>query len=199
MQRMDVKAIRHLARGAADQRIDAGDPDRNPRMVARSAVEHRIHQGELVEATFVCRLLAGLEGMPNGSQATNVIGEARYRLVVRHRVAPLDVSAHLGTEPEIEPSGARLLHVPRGLSHRHGAARERHRDVGAELQALGSLRSERDRQERVMACFERPGSIESHALVATRLFRDRAKTVVTELGIELHTPPPKSYAVPSVR
>src|SRR3989442_14064590 len=99
---MDVEAVRQLARGAADQRVDAGDPDRNPRMVARSAVEHRIHQREFVELTLVGRLLAGLEGLPNGTQATDVVGQARYRRVVRHRVAPLDVSAHLGTEAEME-------------------------------------------------------------------------------------------------
>src|SRR5205823_11499568 len=98
MQRMDVEAVRHLARSAADQRIDAGDPDRNPRMVARFAVEHRIHQGALVEASFVCRLLAGLEGMPYGSLASIVIGVVRYRLVLRYRVARLAVCAHVRNE-----------------------------------------------------------------------------------------------------
>ena len=180
---MHVESVGHLAGGAADERVHARDPDRDPRMVARAAAEHRVHEREAVEAPLVGRLGAGLEVLPNRLEAAHVVDEPRDRRVVGHGIAALHVGAYLRAEPEMETSSAQLLQIPGGLRHRHRAARERDRDVRAERQPFGRLRGESDRQEGIVSRLEGPGAVEPHSFVAPRLVVGGGKASVTELRV----------------
>ena len=68
----------------------------------------------------------------------------------------------LRSEPQDEAAAAHAVQVPRGDGAGHRVAGERNRNCGAEFDALGALCSQRQRQERVMRCLERPRRRQSH-------------------------------------
>ena len=111
--------------------------------------EERVHQPEPVELALVGGAGPVLERVPDGAHTPDVIGHPGGRPVEGHREPALDMGPHLGAEAEVEAAPASPLEVPRDLRHREGAARERDRDVGADVQPAGRARREGEGQEGV--------------------------------------------------
>ena len=100
-------------------------------------VEERVHEREAIELALVGGTGAILEGVPDRAHAPDVVRHPGRGAIEGHREPALDVGAHLGADPEVEPATAPALEVPRGLGHREGAAGERDRDVGADVHPPG--------------------------------------------------------------
>ena len=69
----------------------------------------------------------------------------------------------LGAETEIEAAARRELEVVRRLRECHGAAGERDHDRGCELNPLGVLRREQQREEPVVRALEREDAVIARA------------------------------------
>ena len=128
VQRVDVEAVGHLAGRARHALADAGERDRDVRMLDRAGIEEVADQREAVEAAFVRRARGVLEGVQDRAEAADVVDDPRGRVVELGREPALDMGAHLGPEPEQQAPAAQALQVPGGLSHGERGARERDRD-----------------------------------------------------------------------
>jgi hypothetical protein len=77
------------------------------------------------------------EGVEAGAHRLDVVAQPRPRRVELHAVAALDVGPHLGAQAQPEAPAGGLGELPGGLGVDHGAARERHRDPGADVEVAG--------------------------------------------------------------
>ena len=100
------------------------------------------------------------------------LAHARRRPGPRGAEALLDVGLDLRAQPEQEPSLRIGLQVVAHDGEVHGAAGERHRDPGAELEPLGVLGGEEQRQEHVVTRLGRPGAVVARGLGRARRVGD---------------------------
>ena len=104
-----MKAIGHLAGDTCHALANAGERDRDVRMLDRAGVEEIADQREAVEAALVSGAGAILEGIPDRPKAADVVDDARGRMLELGGEPALDVGPHLGAEPEQQAPAAHAL------------------------------------------------------------------------------------------
>ncbi len=158
--------------------------DRWRRNFDGAGVEERRQHRELVVLAFELVRLTGLERGEHCPQALHVVAQARARCRrPRRRVAPLVVPLHLGADAELEATVRQMLQVPRELRRHHRAARKGDGDVGRQLDPLGVLGRDSDRQERIVPRFGRRQVVE-----AQRFHLARGPGVVADTRCRLSLP-----------
>ena len=152
VHRMHDQPIGHLAGQAGHAGADAGQVDRDLRVVDRSGVEERRHQRQPIVLAAKRRAGAGLPGLPRGVQDGDVLAHPCHRPVrPRHPEAPLDVRAHLRSEAEDEAAAGQVCQVPGGCATASGErAKATAIAVPSSIRSVCSAASD-ERQERVMA------------------------------------------------
>ena len=93
----------------------------------------------------------------------------------------LDVGLDLGAEPEAEAPVRQALEVPRLRRERHGAPGEGDRDPGRQLEALGGVGGQHEREERVMRPLEGEGAVVAGRLHGPGGRRDLGRAAVTRV------------------
>ena len=130
---MHVEPVADLTGEAGHADVHARDRDRDVGMIARAGSEEVGEQRERVEVAVEAQRLLALERTPDRPEREHVFPQLRSGMFERHREPALDVGLHLAAQTEGEPALARPGELPRGLRGDHGAAWERDRDRGTEL------------------------------------------------------------------
>ena len=152
---VDDDAVGDLARDLRHHLADRGEEHLGRAVRIRRRREERRHQRVAVELAFEFEGRLVVPRRPDRLQREDVLAHAAGRVRPRHREALLDVRLDLRPEAEDEPAVRRLLQVVGGVGEHHRRAREGDRDAGGELDALGVLGRDRERQERVVAGLRR--------------------------------------------
>ena len=138
---------------------DAAQPDAGRADVERTRVEERRHQRVRVVVALEAERRAVLPRRPDGADGQHQLAHPGRRRRPRHREAPLDVGLDLAPEPEVEASARQRLQVPRLVGEGHRVPGERDGDRGRELEPLGGVRGQHQRQERVVRALEGEGAV----------------------------------------
>ena len=154
----------------------------------RAGAEERRHQRVRVEVAAEVELGAVVPRRPDRAHREDVLAHACRRVRPRHREPPLDVRLDLRPEAEEEPALRVPLQVVGGVRREHRRARERDRDAGAELDALGVLGRDHERQERVARRLGRDQPVVAELLELARPDRDVVERARHDPGVDLHGP-----------
>jgi hypothetical protein len=98
----------------------------------------------------------------------------------------LDMSPHLGAEPEQQAPATQALQVPGSLRHGERSTREGNRDCRAEAHALGRERRGEQRQERIVRGLIAPQAVDSQPLVGGRFVAERVQVMTAQAHVDLH-------------
>jgi hypothetical protein len=158
---VDVEAVADLAGQGRQTGVDAGDVDRDLRVLYRTGVEERRHEGVPVELALEVQRLASLERIPDGAQSAYVLAQPRDGSVPGHGEAAPYVRFDLSTEAEDEASVGEVLEIPGSLGYLHRGAGESDGYGGAELYPLRGVGGYGERQERVVLRLAGPESGET--------------------------------------
>src|SRR5215831_15860901 len=112
MERMDVEAVAELPCQATHVGVHARNVDRHVRVLDRSSVEERRHQGEVVELPLEVWSRTVLPAVPHCADHLNHLAQLRPRMFPFHAEAALVVTLHLSAEPEHETAPRCFLQVP---------------------------------------------------------------------------------------
>ena len=142
---VNVKALAHFARDAAEVLVDARDVDGNVGMVNCTGIEKRRHQCDLVKLAAEIHLAIALPRIPDRAHREDHFAQFRRGGFPRHRKPPFDVRLHLGAESENKAALGRQRQVPRDVREVCGRARKRHRDGRAEFDPRRVFRGDGER------------------------------------------------------
>src|SRR3990170_8790610 len=99
---VDVKAVADFAGDPADVLVDAGDIDRDLRVLDGPGIEEGGHQVEAVELPPEVELGPVLPAVPDRAERQDHLADPRPRRLPLHGEAPLVVALDLGAEPQDE-------------------------------------------------------------------------------------------------
>ena len=135
------------------QLTDTGEEDlrhAEPSQLGSLRREERGHQRMRVEVAAEGQRRAVLPRVPDGPDGQDHLPHAGRRVAPLHAEPLGDVRFDLTAETEHETTLGERLQVPAGVGQRHRVAGERHRDRRAELDRLGVLGTDQQREERVV-------------------------------------------------
>jgi hypothetical protein len=144
-------AVRDLARDLGHLLAHCREEHLRRPVRIRTWRKERRHQGVPVELAFELQGRSVVPGLPDGAQGQDVFAHATGGMRPRHRKSLLDMRLDLTAEAEDEPAVRHELQIVGRVSQHHRRACERHRDAGAELDAVRVLGGERERKECVVA------------------------------------------------
>ena len=145
------EAVGHLAGDLGHQLADAGEEHLRVAVRVRARVEERRHQRVGVEVAAEVELGAVVPAVPDGADGQDHLAHAGRRVRPRHREALGDVRLDLRAEAEHEAAPGLRLQVVGRVGQRHRVAGEGDGDARAELERVGVLGGEDEREERVVA------------------------------------------------
>src|SRR2546425_11689087 len=160
-------------------------------MLDRRGFEEGRHEIEAKELTATVQLRTVLPAFPDRPQRENDLAQPRARRLELHGEASLVVALDLRAEAEQEAALGRLLEIPRDVRGDHRAARKRHRDGGAELDAARGGGGHREGQERIVLGLGGPQAVEAERLDLARVGGHRLEVVREHVAVELHERSPR--------
>jgi hypothetical protein len=130
-----------------------------------SWVEEGSHDRVGVELTPKGQLFARVPGVPDGPHGQHKLAHPCGRRTPRHRESLFDVRLDLASEAKVETAFGEQLQVVGRVRQSHWATSKGHCNRRAKFDRVGVLGSDREWQERVMACFRHPHAVESGGLL----------------------------------
>ncbi len=156
---MAEEAVAHLACDLRHQLADSREEDLRQAEVTeflRVGREERGHQCVLVELATELQRRAVLPGVPDRTDGLDHLAHPGCRVAPLHREALGDVRLDLAAQPEHEAALRERLQIPADVREQHRVAGERDGDRRAELDRLGSLGGDGEREERIVGGLGRP-------------------------------------------
>src|SRR5499426_4282909 len=186
MERMDVKAVAQFSCKLAHPLVDAGNINRDVRVVMRARIKERGHEIESKKLAMEVEPRLILPAIPNRSDRQNRVAHPFDRFLPLDAESPLVMSLDLSAEPHNETALGEASQIPPDVCENRGAPRKSHRDAGPEGQTPAMFSSQNERQKGFMRGFESPEPVEIHFIGRSRQRRHLPKVVNEEAGVNLH-------------
>ena len=134
-ERVDVDAVGHRPGHPQHPRVDGGHVDGGIGHVDRPRRPLLLRNVSSTNSPWKSSGASSRNAAKHARMRLDVLAQPRAGMLELRAVAPLDVGAHLGAEPEPEAAARHLGQLPGDLGGHHRRAGEGHRDAGQDVES----------------------------------------------------------------